>query len=68
VADVGIYVGLTMFEATMALLFLMLLTLFVYNSGRRLHKRILNGIIRAPTAFFDETPVGRHASSSSSLP
>lgn len=37
----------------------MLLTLFVYFSGRVLHERILDGIIRAPTSFFDETPVGR---------
>jgi ATP-binding cassette, subfamily C (CFTR/MRP), member 1 len=41
------------------LFFLLTMTSFLYRSGKFLHEKCLAGVIRAPTSFFDRTPMGR---------
>jgi ATP-binding cassette subfamily C (CFTR/MRP) protein 1 len=55
----GAYIGFTLGEAIFAVIGSMLFVVFAIRAGRYLHTGITRAVARAPTGWFDITPVGR---------
>ena len=55
----GAYIGMVLGETLFIGAFIFTMIFFTINSSRNIHRRLLNSIAHATTAFFDKTPLGR---------
>jgi hypothetical protein len=58
-SDLGIYAGLNVIEIVFAILIYLLNVYHGIESSRKLHDDFIRKVVRAPTGFFDFTPMGR---------
>lgn len=58
-----IYISLLASQALCTAAGVLLVVPFAQRASERLHALLLKRVIRAPTSFFDKTPVGRYENS-----
>ena len=59
-SDIGIYGGLIGVEVFFALGAIMMSVVLTIRASKNLHFGLLSKVVRAPTSFFDVTPLGRY--------
>ena len=55
----GAYIGMVLGECIFICAFIFSMISFTINSSRNIHRRLLDSIAHATTAFYDKTPLGR---------